>query len=151
MSRLSAGTCATSCPSSRICPELGSSSPAIIRSVVVLPQPEGPSSMKNSPSPTVKLESSHRDEVAELLAQVADDDLGQRRYSGKWLTTMNITVPARMVDEGPGEELDRERLHQHDDARRAISTVASISHGPRRRRARPASQLMRTPLPVNDG
>ena len=32
--------------------------PAIIRSVVVLPQPEGPSSMKNSPSSMVKLEES---------------------------------------------------------------------------------------------
>ena len=69
-------------PSSRICPELGSSSPAIIRSVVVLPQPEGPSSMKNSPSPMVKVESSHRDEVAERLAQVADDDLGHGATPG---------------------------------------------------------------------
>ena len=38
-------------------PEVGSSSPAIMRSVVVLPQPEGPSMTKNSPSSTVKVES----------------------------------------------------------------------------------------------
>jgi len=33
-------------------PLLGSSSPAMHCSVVVLPQPEGPSSVKNSPSAT---------------------------------------------------------------------------------------------------
>ena len=32
-----------------IVPEVGSSNPAIIRSVVVLPQPEGPRSAKNEP------------------------------------------------------------------------------------------------------
>jgi hypothetical protein len=32
-----------------IVPEVGSSSPATIRSVVVLPQPDGPSSAKNEP------------------------------------------------------------------------------------------------------
>ena len=39
----------TSSPSIRICPEVGSSRPAIIRRVVVLPHPEGPSITKNSP------------------------------------------------------------------------------------------------------
>src|SRR6266508_2427795 len=38
-----------STPSSRIWPSSGRSNPAISRSVVVLPQPEGPSSEKNSP------------------------------------------------------------------------------------------------------
>ena len=39
-----------SLPSSRICPEVGCSKPAIMRSVVVLPQPDGPSIEKNSPA-----------------------------------------------------------------------------------------------------
>src|SRR6201995_3646094 len=39
-------------PLSRISPLVGSSKPATIRSVVVLPQPEGPSSEKNSPPAT---------------------------------------------------------------------------------------------------
>ena len=56
MSRCEAGLRATSSPPIRISPEVGSSSPAIMRSVVVLPQPEGPSSMKNSPSSTLKEE-----------------------------------------------------------------------------------------------
>jgi hypothetical protein len=63
-------------PSIRISPEVGSSSPAIMRSVVVLPQPEGPSSMKNSPSPMVKDGPLYRGEISEFLPQVADDDLG---------------------------------------------------------------------------
>ncbi len=37
-------------PSTEIEPEVGLSKPAIILSSVVLPQPEGPSSEKNSPS-----------------------------------------------------------------------------------------------------
>ncbi len=39
----------TSSPPTRIVPEVGSLKPAIIRRVVVLPQPDGPSSEKNSP------------------------------------------------------------------------------------------------------
>src|SRR6478609_6397163 len=39
-----------SLPSSRILPSVGRSKPAIKRSVVVFPQPEGPSSEKNSPA-----------------------------------------------------------------------------------------------------
>ncbi len=38
---------------SRIAPAVGSSRPATIRSVVVLPQPDGPSSAKNDPWGTV--------------------------------------------------------------------------------------------------
>src|SRR5437870_9960728 len=41
-----------SAPSSRILPSSGRSKPAISRSVVVLPHPEGPSSEKNSPAST---------------------------------------------------------------------------------------------------
>ena len=39
-------------------PVVGLSKPAIIRSVVVLPQPDGPSIEKNSPAPIVKSASS---------------------------------------------------------------------------------------------
>src|SRR5215831_13762107 len=49
-SRLFGGTFVTSWPCSRIAPWVGSSKPAIIRMVVVLPQPDGPSREKNSPS-----------------------------------------------------------------------------------------------------
>ena len=43
------GTRDTSMPSSMIWPVVGISKPAIILSIVVLPQPDGPSSEKNSP------------------------------------------------------------------------------------------------------
>ena len=57
-SRLYGGTCDTSSPWSRIDPLVGSSKPAIIRRVVVLPQPEGPSMEKNSPALMSKCASS---------------------------------------------------------------------------------------------
>src|SRR3954454_23250684 len=47
-----------STPSSRIAPESGISKPAIRRSVVVLPEPEGPSMVKNSPWPISRSTSS---------------------------------------------------------------------------------------------
>ena len=43
------GTLDTSTPSSRMCPAVTASKPAIMRSMVVLPQPDGPSMEKNSP------------------------------------------------------------------------------------------------------
>ncbi len=48
-SRLFGGAAVTSRPSSRTVPWVGSSNPAIIRIVVVLPHPDGPSMEKNSP------------------------------------------------------------------------------------------------------
>ena len=47
----------TSFPCSTIRPSSGTSKPAIIRRVVVLPQPLGPSSEKNSPSPMARFTS----------------------------------------------------------------------------------------------
>ena len=44
------GTAVTSTPRSRMRPSSGCSNPPIIRRLVVLPQPLGPSSEKNSPS-----------------------------------------------------------------------------------------------------
>jgi hypothetical protein len=44
----------TSSPSKLITPSVTASSPEIIRSVVVLPQPEGPSRTTNSPSSMVR-------------------------------------------------------------------------------------------------
>ncbi len=49
--RLFAGTPSISWPAMWIVPWLTSSKPAMVRSSVVLPQPEGPSSEKNSPAP----------------------------------------------------------------------------------------------------
>ena len=55
--RLYGGVLETSLPSSSTRPYDGCSNPAIIRSMVVLPQPDGPSSEKNSPDRMEKLAS----------------------------------------------------------------------------------------------
>src|SRR5579884_1511246 len=52
--RLLAARCVISSLSSRIVPSLGVSKPAIMRRMVVLPQPLGPSSVRNSPCSTVR-------------------------------------------------------------------------------------------------
>src|SRR5664279_4536573 len=57
MSRSEACRPCTGLPSIRMSPELMSSRPAMARSVVVLPQPEGPRNTTNSLSLTVKLTS----------------------------------------------------------------------------------------------
>ena len=56
MSRSLAGTLLTSRPSIESLPAVMVSSPAIMRSVVDLPQPDGPSSTMNSPSLIVKID-----------------------------------------------------------------------------------------------
>ena len=57
MSRDLAGTWLTTRPSIATVPDVIGSSPAIIRSTVDLPQPDGPSRTMNSRSATVKLTS----------------------------------------------------------------------------------------------
>src|SRR5215831_19376804 len=52
MSRRCAGNWSMRRLPNRICPSSSSQKPAIMRNKVVLPQPDGPSSVKNSPSPT---------------------------------------------------------------------------------------------------
>ena len=86
----------TSSPSSRIAPEVGSSSPAIMRSVVVLPQPEGPSRQKNSPSRTVKVESFTAAKSPKLLCRFWTR-ISAMPHSGNLVTIMNITTPASVV------------------------------------------------------
>ena len=49
MPRLRGGTCRIERPAMRMTPEVGVSSPASIIRQVVLPEPEGPSSVRNSP------------------------------------------------------------------------------------------------------
>src|SRR5918996_5087507 len=50
--RARAGRWSTGRPASRISPSLANSSPATMRKVVVLPQPDGPSRQTTSPAPT---------------------------------------------------------------------------------------------------
>src|SRR5260221_6580893 len=115
MSRAEARFIVTSSPPSRMVPAVGSSSPAIMRSVVVLPQPEGPSRQRNSPSSTVKL--------AALTAWKSAKDLS----SDSTLICAIALLPdlrdngehhgaEQRGHEGPGIQRQEKRLHQHDDA-----------------------------------
>ena len=65
-------------------PEVGCSKPPIIRRVVVLPQPDGPRRLKNSPSWTSRLMWSTADRLAERLDHIHEPDVDGRhvrRYS----------------------------------------------------------------------
>src|ERR1700674_3335647 len=118
MSRADARLKVTSSASRRIVPDVGSSRPAIIRSVVVLPHPDGPSRQKNSPSCTASVRSRTATKPPKLLT--------------RFCTTMSVIVARLRESPGNGEqygarqrrdkrppvERHRERLHQHDHAER---------------------------------
>ena len=57
-------------PPTMMSPEVAVSSPAIIRSVVVLPQPEGPSRQTTSPAPTSRSTASTARQLAEALGDL---------------------------------------------------------------------------------
>ena len=75
--RLSGASRVMSRPRSSIRPPVGGSNPPIIRSVVVLPQPLGPSSEKNSPGLDPKRDPVDRDDVPKPFLEVDEADLGE--------------------------------------------------------------------------
>ena len=78
-------------------PDVGSSRPAIIRSVVVLPQPDGPSKQKKSPSGTVNVESRTAVKSPNALCRCSMRISAIAPHSGNFETTMNDAVPASVV------------------------------------------------------
>ena len=66
----------TSTPPSSTRPSSGSSKPAISRSVVVLPEPDGPSSVKNSPLRDVQVDAVDGGDVAVALDELDETDIG---------------------------------------------------------------------------
>src|SRR5260370_2516462 len=115
MSRCEACLKVTSSPPSRMRPEVGNSRPAIIRSVVVLPQPEGPSRQKKSPSRTVKEEPRTAENCANALGRFSTRisamallrELGHDREQRR---------PRQGSDEGAGVQRHREGMQQHEHA-----------------------------------
>src|SRR4051794_36050569 len=92
-----------SSPPSRTVPVSGCSKPAMMRSVVVLPDPEGPSSVKNSPWPIVRSTVATATTSAYVLRMPAS-----ATSAGK----------GRLEDVEPAVELvvrDRRRRQQPDD------------------------------------
>src|SRR5688572_21489732 len=96
-------------------PAVGYSRPAIIRSVVVLPQPEGPSSTTNFPL------SSTSEEPRTAVKSA-------KRFCRFWILISDISALRKLSRDGvadhPGEQhdervavsLQRPGLHQHDQA-----------------------------------
>src|SRR5688572_9156388 len=128
MSRCEARLKVTSSPSSRICPAVGSSSPAIMRKVVVFPQPDGPSMTKNSPSRMVKEEFRTAMKSPKLLLRLRisiSAMIGPRPFSpcpmgkgalGKMTDDDEADRARQDHGEGPAIEPQREGLHQHEHA-----------------------------------
>ena len=67
-----------------------------MRNVVVLPQPEGPSRQKNSPSSIVKVEFCTATKSPKLFCRFSTR-ISPCVYSGNFVTMMNTTVPASIV------------------------------------------------------
>ena len=101
-----------------------------MRSVVVLPQPDGPSSTKNSPSSTVKFESCTATKSPKALCRFSTR-ISAMATAGNFETMMNIDRAGEHGDERPGVERQREGLQQHHEAE-PMSAVARFSSGPRR-------------------
>jgi len=72
MSRLKGGSAAIGCPAIRMSPDVGGSKPAIMRSVVVLPEPEAPRQCEEFPRGDLERQIVHRREVAEPLRQAPE-------------------------------------------------------------------------------
>src|SRR5450631_412095 len=148
MSRADARLKLTSSPPRKIWPEVGSSSPAIMRSVVVLPQPEGPSRQKNSPSRTLKVESFTAVKSAKALCSWWTRISAMRTASvGK----LGDDHEHRSAEEGrrdrPGEERQHEGLQHHQEAERDDQAGEHL-HAPSPCPARPTALGRRV---VGDG
>src|SRR2546430_305267 len=99
-------------------PAVGNSRPAIMRSVVVLPQPDGPSSTTNLPSSSTSEESRTAVKSAKRLCRFL------MRISAMVLALWQLAGDGVADDAGQqdGEavavDVDRPRLHQHREAER---------------------------------
>src|SRR3954447_13363924 len=120
MSRCAARLNDTSSPSSRMRPEVGNSSPAIIRSVVVLPQPEGPSRQKNSPSSTMKLELCTATNSPNALCRFSISICAIASSLRKFGDDDEQHGPKEDRGEGIAVQDQPERLAQHDGGRANI-------------------------------
>ena len=93
-SRSNGASRVTSWPWRSTRPSVGSSKPAIIRSVVVLPEPDGPSIEKNSPSRDLEIDAGDRDHVAVALHDPLEADAG----------ASTARAPRRRPVAGPGRD-----------------------------------------------
>ena len=145
------GTVSTGSPSRKMRPSLGCSKPATIRSVVVFPQPDGPSSEKNSPCLDLEVEPAHRDRVAEALGHALEANcrrLGRPSAHGCFrahAASRPKSTPQPAL--APAEQA-RQRDREPDRARETASMNVPIAlivgrHAEADRRADPHRQRLR--------
>src|SRR5690349_2553726 len=104
MSRLNGGSAAMGEPAMRISPEVGGSKPAIIRSVVVLPEPEAPSRVRNSPAAMSSVRSSTAAKSPNRLVSRRSSMIGSRSVSWRRVSWSRSSDEGWEVDMAPGEE-----------------------------------------------
>ena len=86
------GQLPTSMPSSRILPLVGGSKPATMRSVVVFPQPLGPSSEKNSPALDLERDVVDRGDIVEPLRQRLELDMSSTHLQSSHMPAMPVSA-----------------------------------------------------------
>ena len=114
---------AVSSPPIETVPASGISSPAISRSVVVLPAPVGPSSTKNSPSAMVSVSSSTARVPAEALADALQPDLSHA--PSPISSTSPVAASKKCTCGASSARPDRIARRPHEAARGARLEVAA--------------------------
>ena len=96
-SRLRAGSAVTSAPPSLIVPAVGCSNPAIIRSTVVLPEPDGPRIANSSPSPTARSAPSTATRSPNSFLTPISSICGSSTAAATFVSECGLTVPEGMA------------------------------------------------------
>src|SRR5262245_55437452 len=100
MSRLKGGSGVIDVPSIRISPDVGRSNPAIIRSVVVFPDPDAPRKVRNSPAAMSSERSSTAVKVSKRLVRcwswridwdIGDGERGKGKGEGEGGVTSTLS------------------------------------------------------------
>ena len=103
-SRSKGGASVTSRPRSRTVPAVGRSKPAIIRRTVVLPEPEGPRSVTNSPSPMLRSMPSTATTGAPPLENSLRSPTSCTAAPARAVTASGRALPTASGREAPGTE-----------------------------------------------
>src|SRR5258705_39155 len=119
-----AGRSVTSWPSIRTRPAVGSTKPAIRLRVVVLPQPDGPSSESSSPSYTTRSRPATARTPSYSRLQPASSTTGRAIRS----VSPVVEEHAAQVQEPVGEPDDQEGAHDEEGRQRGDGRIGVVDH-----------------------
>ena len=128
------GTCVTSWSPIRILPDVGCWKPAIMRKVVVLPQPDGPEQRQELAGPDVEVDIAHRCDVAARCVLHGGRDAFEAGY--------RADSPRSIMCSGP-----RSREAQARRASAPQNPVEPAGHDATRRRSRTPRRPPPAPAP----